>query len=151
MDMSLREKGAWASLIATAVVFVPYFRYVFGLFAAGELQPVRALAAFIGAAVYITVLMIVVGIVIALLSKREPADERDLAIEAKAYRIAYVLLSTSAMTAIVAIVFLGVVPVPKLRNEVLAPQFLSQVLLLCFVLAEAVRAITQIVCYRRGF
>ena len=68
----------------------------------------------------------------------------------QSYRIAYTVLSTTAMVAIVAIIFLGIVPVPKLRNEVLAPQFLSQVLLLCFVVAEAVRAVTQIVCYRRG-
>lgn len=148
--MPLREKGAWASLIATAIVFVPYFRYVFTLFAAGDLQPVRVLAAFVGATVYLTVLMIAVGIAIALLSRREPHDERDVAIEAKSYRIAYTVLSTTAMVAIVAIIFLGIVPVPKLRNEVLAPQFLSQVLLLCFVVAEAVRAVTQIVCYRRG-
>jgi uncharacterized membrane protein len=148
--MSLREKGAWASLIATAVVFVPYFRYVFRLFAAGELQPVRVLAAFVGAAVYLTVLMIAVGIAIELLSRREPQDERDVAIEAKSYRIAYTVLSTTGMLAIVAIIFLGIVPAPKLRNEVLAPQFLSQVLLLCFVVAEAVRAVTQIVFYRRG-
>jgi len=148
--MSLREKGAWASLIATAIVFVPYFRYIFRWFASGELDPVRVLAAFIGATVYLTILMIAVGIVIGLLSRQEPQDERDVAIEAKSYRIAYTVLSTTGMLAIVAIVFLGVVPVPKLRNEVLAPQFLSQVLLLCFVVAEAVRSVTQIVCYRRG-
>ena len=149
--MSLREKGAWASLIANAIVFVPYFRYIFRLFSIGELQPVRVLAAFIGAVVYLTVLMIAIGITIELLSRREPQDERDVAIEAKSYRMAYTMLTVSAMIAIVAIVFLGVVPVPKLRNEVLAPQFLSQVLLLCFVVAEGVRAGTQILCYRRGF
>ena len=148
--MSLREKSAWASLIATVMVFVPYFRYILGLFASGELQPVRVLAAFVGATVYLTLLSIAIGLVVELLSRREPRDERDVAIDAKSYRVAYAVLSAGGMFAVVMIVFLGVVPAPKLRNEILAPQFLSQALLFCFVLAEAVRAITQIVCYRRG-
>ena len=36
------------------------------------------------------------------------------------------------------------------QNGARTAEFLSQVLLLCFVVAEAVRAVTQIVFYRRG-
>jgi hypothetical protein len=149
--MTLREKGAWASLIATALVFVPYFRSIFTRFAQGTLNPGDGLGAFIGATIYLTVISIFFGIAVELLSRREPTDERDVAIDAKSYRIAYYVLSASGMTAVVVIVFLSVVPLQSVRDRTLAPEFLGQVLLFCFVLAEAVKSVAQIVCYRRGF
>lgn len=149
--MTLREKSAWATLIATVVVFVPYFRSIFTRFANGTLEPGAGLGAFIGATIYMVIVSIFFGIAIELLSRREPTDERDVAIDAKSYRIAYYVVSAAGMTAVVLIVFLSVVPLQVLRNRALAPEFLGQVFLFCFVLAEIVKSIAQIVCYRRGF
>ena len=45
MDMSFREKSAWACLVTTGVVFVPYFAFIFRLAGRGELIGVAVGAA----------------------------------------------------------------------------------------------------------
>ena len=37
MDMSFREKSAWACLVTPGVVFVPYFTFIAQLASRGEL------------------------------------------------------------------------------------------------------------------
>lgn len=149
--MTFREKSAWASLLATAIVFVPYFRDVFARFAQDSLQPEDVLGGFIGAVIYLTMLEIVAAIAVAILSRRSTTDERDAAIDARSFKGAYYVLSVSGMLVILAVTFLAVVPVSVIQDRALAPAFLSQVLLLCFVLAEAVKSLVQIVSYRRGY
>ena len=90
--MSFREKSAWTSLLATLVVFVPYFREIFSRFAQGDLSPAVALGGFIGASIYITVLSIVAEIAIGILSRPATTDERDMAIAARSYKTGYYAL-----------------------------------------------------------
>jgi hypothetical protein len=149
--MTFREKSAWCSLIATLVVFVPYFREIFSRFAQGNLSPAVALGGFIGASIYITVLSIVAEVAVSLLSRPATTDERDVAIAARSYKTGYYALMGGAMTAVVVIIALSVVPLDVVRDQALAPAFLGQVLLLCCVLAEFAKSVVQIVGYRRGF
>ena len=147
---SFREKSAWITLGVLLVVFVPYFSFIFQLFAAKHLLAGAVLGAFVAATVFMILLGCVSHIALAICSRSEHQDERDRTIELKSFRIAYGILAVTAFCAIGAIMLLalpyGDVPgVPWL-----APVFLSQVFFLCFVLAEVGKYLTQAICYRRG-
>ena len=141
--MSFREKGAWACLLITVAVFVPYFVQIFRLFARDELRASSIITGFFIASIWQVLLHVVAQIVIVTRSKREPRDERDAIIASKSFRHAY---------GVFAIFVWAVIMVPALirTGPLSAPAFISQMLFLCFVLAEATRCLTQVVCYRRG-
>ena len=141
--MSFREKGAWACLLLTVAVFVPYFAQIFRLFARDELKAGSVITGFFIASIWQVLLHVVAKVVIVIRSKREPRDERDAVIEAKAFRHAYWVFAYFAWCVIV-------IPVLPHPGQLLAPAFISQMLFLCFVLAEAARYLTQVVHYRRG-
>ena len=148
--MSFREKSAWASLAVVLVVYVPYFVYVFGLFGRLELKGGVLLGQFVGAVVFQVFLLIIVHIVIAIHSRQQQADERDRAIEARSYKIAYIVLIGSFFVVLPSAISLVFALQPALVSGLVGLPFLSQLLLLCFVTAEAVKYCAQIVCYRRG-
>ncbi len=148
--MSFREKSAWASLAVMLVVFVPYFVHIFRLFEEGKLDWNTVLGEFIGAVIFEVVLLIVVHIVFAVRAKEEEKDERDLAIESKSFKIAYFVLVSSAFVAIPCLIGVGFSMQPSGIDQMTSPVFVSQLLLLCFVAAEASKYVTQLVCYRRG-
>lgn len=136
--MSFREKLAWICLVTTILVFVPYFAYVFWLFAAGEPKLGVVLQAFVTAVVIQIVLSVVANIAIAAFRARvEPPDERDRAIDLRSLKISYYVLAVSVFLAIGYVL-------------VYSPLFISQMMLLCFVAAEVARYSTQAVCYRTG-
>ena len=148
--MSFREKSAWASLAVMLIVFVPYFTHVFRLFQRDELGMGTVIGEFIGAVVFQVVLMIVVHIILAICSRQDPKDERDRAIESKSFKIGYYVLVSACFGGIPFILLPIFASHPELALRLTALPFLSQVLLLCFVVAEAAKYITQVVCYRRG-
>ena len=83
-------------------------------------------------------------------SKPENRDERDAAIEARAYRYAYLVLSgLVGMLLLASKLILAALPVP-LDHQDEAP-FLFQLLLLSFVVAETIRYCIQVVGYRHGY
>ena len=146
--MSFREKSAWASFAVMLVVYVPYFVHVFSLFGRGELKDGALLGQFIGAVAFQVFLLIIVHIVIAIQSRQQQADERDLAIEARSYKIAYIVLIGSFFVVLPSAISLVLALKPALMSSLVGLPFLSQLLLLCFVTAEAVKYGAQIVCYR---
>jgi hypothetical protein len=148
--MSFREKGAWAYLITTLVVFVPYFVSVFSRLLQGDKNVGFILGAFIGATFFCIVLSIVFGIAIHVSSREEPYDERDVLVDAKANRNAYYVLLTLCFMAMGAVLFIPFffALLPSAPFVVLV--FASQVFFLCFVVAEIIKYATQVVCYRRG-
>jgi hypothetical protein len=148
--MSFREKTAWAGLISTLVVFVPYFLHVFGLASRSELEPGRVTGAFVALVVFSVVLGIVSGIVVAVTSKQEAKDERDAAIESRAYRYAYFVLATLCFTAVGMVSVLALVRPALPDGRLLAPMLIGQVFLFCFVAAESTKYLTQALSYRRG-
>ena len=150
ISMSFREKSAWASLAVMLAVYVPYFVHVFRLFRRGELKGGVLLGQFVGAVVFQVFLLIVVHIVIAIQSRQQQADERDRAIEARSYKIAYVALISSFFVALPSAISSVFALKPALASSLVGLPFLSQLLLLCFVTAEAMKYCAQIVCYRWG-
>jgi hypothetical protein len=148
--MSFREKSAWASLAVMLVVYVPYFVHVFRLFGRGELKGGVLLWQFIGAVAFQVFLLIVVHIVIAIQSRQQQTDERDRAIEARSYKIAYLALISSLFVVLPSAISLVFALQPALVSSLVGLPFLSQLLLLCFVTAEATKYCAQIVSYRLG-
>ena len=149
-NMSFREKSAWVCFITTLIVWIPYFAYVAQLFERGELTAGPIIAAFIGAVIFQTALGIVAFIVIAIRSREEPKDERDIAIESKAYKNAYVVLAFACIFAISWIIVYVVATGSEPAARLLTPTAISQMVLFCFVAAEATRYGTQAISYRRG-
>lgn len=148
--MSFREKSAWASLAVMLLVYLPYFVHVFRLFGRGELKGGVLIGQFIGAVVFQIFLLIFVHIVIAIQSRQQQADERDRAIEARSYKIAYLALISSFFVVLPSAISLVFALKPLLVSSLVGLPFLSQLLLLCFVTAEAMKYCAQIVCYRWG-
>ena len=143
-SMSFREKGAWACLLTTIAIFVPYFTQMFRLFARGELKTTSIITAFFIASFWQVLLNVVAQIVIAVRSRQEPKDERDSAIESKSFRHAYWIFAFFVWPVIM------VTPVSTLGGHLLTPALIGQMVFLCFVIAEVTRYSTQVICYRRG-
>jgi hypothetical protein len=87
----------------------------------------------------IVVIEVVYHIVIALTSKEEPKDERDILIEGKAYRNAYFLLVADLFMLMGTAVLFGLT------------SFLTvNLILFSVVVSEIVHSLTQLFLYRRG-
>src|ERR1039458_565450 len=95
MDLSYQEKSILGSLLAVVVVYGYYFAGVLHDLSHPEFGAGNV-ARLILAVVAIVVIEIVYHIVLALESKVEAKDERDILIECKAYRNAYFLLASGA-------------------------------------------------------
>lgn len=138
--MSFREKSAWIALTAYSVVFGGYFfqlwrawdeRYALGL----------SIGLMIGAVVMLIIISVSLTIGAAMLNRREanaPADERERMIDLKAERIASYTLSTGVVLLIGALL-MG-------WNSILV----ANLLLASMVISELVKALAQIIAYRRG-
>jgi Na+/H+ antiporter NhaD/arsenite permease-like protein len=146
MDMSFREKSAWACLVTTGVVFVPYFTFIAQLASRGELILPRVVVAFVAAVLAQIVLSSVYMTVIALRTRQEPRDERDTAIENRAFRGAHWTLVIALWIFVLGGGFLAPV-FPQLISVV----FVGQLALLSFVLSELVHYATLVHGYRRGY
>ncbi len=146
---SFREKTAWACFLITLLVWVPYFAHVLQLFRHNELTAGRVLGMFIGAVVVQVAIQIVAAVAIAIHSKEEPKDERDLAIEARAAKNAYFVLCSLVFMAgwiVWSVAAVG----EEAAGLAITPLLISQLVLFCFILGETVRFGTQVVSYRRG-
>ena len=138
MNLSYREKSIWGSLATTLVVYGYYFANVFSGTRPSQINRI-ALVRLMSAVFVIVVIEVVYHIVIALTSRVEPKDERDILIEGKAYRNAYFLLVADLFMLMGAIVLIGLTP------------FLTvNLLLLSAVVSEIVKSLTQLFFYRRG-
>jgi hypothetical protein len=138
--MPFREKSAWISLIAYGVVFGGYFVTVARVWderwAQGE-----SLGLMAGAVVALIILAIALNVVLALFNPREAsarADEREVMIELKAERLSSFTLS-AGVVCLIGTLLLG-----------WNPFLVANLLLGAMVIAEVVKAIAQIVYFRRG-
>jgi ABC-type Fe3+-siderophore transport system permease subunit len=150
-NTSYRELGAWASLIVTGFVYVPYFSWVLQRFLENRLAADDLLGVFLGAVFTQIFFLVGIHVALAILLKEEPRDERDRIIDAKSSHLAYNILSILSVVAAVWIVIGGVASasVPEVVRH-LQPILLSQVFLFLCILAETVKYLTQGICYRRG-
>ena len=137
MNLSYREQSIWGSLAITLIVYGYYFATVFSGAQPSQIDR-TALARLIGAVFVIVVIEIAYHILIALKSKVEPKDERDILIETKAYRNAYLLVA-DLFTLMGTVVVFG-----------LTPLLTVNLMLLSVVISEIVKYLTQLFFYRRG-
>lgn len=150
--MSPRELNAWIRLVSILIVFVPYVAYVLSLFAS-DAPIARVLCiAFLAASV---AFLIVVGVAEGLtrsLQVCQPTDERDRAIERFGMQVAYVALIVLVLGAISTYAVLGFMTPPSPDGTIATPSYAvaSQFVLISVIIAEALRHLTQVVCYRRG-
>ena len=150
-----RETLAWTCLATILFTYVPYYRHIYywvlrGVHKPGTPYPYDGLGVLSYAVVLQIVLLTLATSFITVWSKPENRDERDAAIEARAYRCAYLVLSGLVGTLVFAARFiLASFPVPVAHQDE-AP-LLFQFLLLSFVVAETTRYCVQVVGYRRGY
>ena len=140
--MSFREKAAWMCLLDTVFIWGAYFVYVFQLLADGRYESTGTLPVFIGAVALSALLNGFYEILTSAKLRKEPKDERDLAIEARSFRYAYHLLLISLAVVIFTPMFWW--------PASLALALKTELLLLCFCLAEATKFVTRVVGYRLG-
>ena len=102
-----------------------------------------AVDAFVAGVFIEIVVAVAAQVAISIRSQVEPADERDCAIQAKAFRNAYYVLTAAICLAAIVITFIGLAQAPTAAAA-------TQLILLCLVSSEAIRYATQVYCYRRG-
>ena len=146
MDLSYQEKSILGSLITIVVVYGYYFAAV--LRDAG--QPEFNLGRLVLAVIAIIVIEIVYHIVLAIESKPEPKDERDILIASKAYRNAYFLLATGAFLVIACVIMAGLARDAAPTRIIVTPFITVNLVLFFMVLAELMKLLTQLFYYRRG-
>ena len=149
-SMTMREKIAWISLISTVVVYVPYFTYVCRLALRQELFGWSLFFAFISAVAVQSAVIIVAYFACAFRQRHEPKDERDAAVEARAFHHGYGVLIVSCFALTIAVGLFFVMPVSRAGDRQFAALLIAQTVLLCCVLAEAVRYLSLALGYRRG-
>ncbi|MGA2904178.1 MAG: hypothetical protein ABSD98_10130 [Candidatus Korobacteraceae bacterium] len=149
MDLSYQEKSILGTLLAMLVVYGYYFANA--LRHAGESEfNGHSIGRLMFAVIAIVVIEIVYHIVLALESKPEPKDERDILIEGKAYRNAYLLLATGASLVIAYAIVVSLVGAVALTRTIITPFLTANLMLLLMVLAELMKLFTQLFYYRRG-
>ncbi|MDP5030151.1 MAG: hypothetical protein NWQ54_06100 [Paraglaciecola sp.] len=155
MDMSLKEKSTWVSLISTIGVFGYYFYGILGLVGLPvEVALDNALSLAIKIITIIVMLEIIFQSLLAVSHHREANlgnDERDKIFNDKSHRISYVVLVIGVFVTLGRIVIVEYNPSFTAElNSIQIPMLTAHILLLSFILAEVARFISLIFYYRRG-
>jgi len=149
MDLSYQEKSILGSLLAMVVVYGYYFASVLRDLGRPEFDG-GSIGRLVLAVIAIIVIEIAYQIVLAIESKAEPKDERDILIECKAYRNAYFLLATGAALVIACVIVAALARDAAPTRIIVTPFLTVNLVLLAMVLAELVKFLTQLFYYRRG-
>ena len=140
MNLSYQEKRIWINLSTQLLVYGVYFF---------ELWRNRVtVGALVEVIVAIAVLQIVLQSVLAITARRERKDERDVAIERRAYRNAYNIL-VGALLLCVSLLAVHAFD-PNIHHEFRpSPFHVINVLLFVLLVAEAGKLLSQLVLYRK--
>jgi hypothetical protein len=133
--MTFREKTLWATLIATAAIYLHYFIRVLQI---GDGDPGRVAGLFIGTVIVMIVVQIVVTAALAIHRRPERVDERDRGYALLATRVSYYVLMTGVWVALT---------VGALQ---LGAFWVVHAGLAAIVLGELARCGVQVYLYRRG-
>ena len=136
--MSFREKTAWISLLSMSGIYGYYFWSVIQSGPHRGGFQVGGLLATIVALVVVQVVLIVAVAIYKPSEAKAPRDERDKLISLKSTQIAYAALGTSVGFAC----FFGAMTPPIVFN--------TNALLFLLVTAEILRALCQVIQYRRS-
>ena len=142
MSITHKEITAWISLAITLVVYGYYFSQAPHTQTAADMTWL-----FIGAVVAVVVLQIVLQVIASILHRPEKTDERDRAIETKAYRIAYYVMA--AGVTLMVLQHLGFIPQVILPADLPLQARAVHALVLTLAAAEVIRCATIVFFYRR--
>ncbi len=149
MDLSHQEKSILGSLLAVVVVYGYYFASVLR-----DLSHPQFGAASVGRLIFAVVAFVVIEtvyrIVLALESKVEAKDERDILIACKAYRNAYFFLASGAFLVIACVIMADLMSEPAPTRIVMTPFLTVNLVLFFMALAELMKFVTQLFYYRLG-
>ncbi|ROQ20501.1 hypothetical protein EDC38_1107 [Marinimicrobium koreense] len=136
MSLSYREKSQWLMLLALILVYGHYFvRVIPGHGADVSDHQVWLIG---GTIIAIIILSVIGQVVLAILEKPEPSDERDQLIALRGTKIKSILLAVGAIGAITAAVTLT------------GNFWLVQILIFSLVLSEIADTAVQLYHYRWG-
>lgn len=146
MDMSYQERSILGSLLAMVVVYSVYFAGILRDIGRADFNG-GSLSRLIFTVIAIVIIEIVYHIALAIEGGVERKDERDILIECKAYRNAYLTLATGAGLVITYFIVAGLAGATRIP---LTPFLAVNVMLLFMVIAELTKSLTQLFYYRRG-
>ncbi len=146
----MREKCAWIFFVTTVAVYVPYFVYICRLLNSGKFRTDVVFNALIDAGIFQSMLAAAATAVFLFRQRKEPKDERDVALEACSFRYAYGFLAVSCFLLVMGIPLFSISPFGKHLPGGLIALLADQAVLLCFVGAEIVKYLTLALGYRRA-
>ena len=149
VPMSGREIGVWGALLSTLGIYAAFF----GMTASGAASGGDQVGLLIGLVVLQVVVLVVFHVGLAVWRGEEPADERDAAIGLRAERAGYAVLAFGVATLTILYLLWGAAagePDAGAGLRVPSVGMVGHGVLLCFVAAEVVKGLAQIVLYRRG-
>lgn len=139
MNTSFNEKSAWIQFLSLLVIGAIYGVSATNLMENGATNIGAFVPLLIKTGVLLILVMIVSHIVLAIITKPEKADERDLMITVKSLGGSSRVLEVCVLVAIIAII-----------NSV-SIVWVMHGLVISLILAELVMLAMQIIFYRRGF
>jgi len=149
MDLSYQEKSILGSLVAIVVVYGYYFATTLRHFGQASTES-ASLGRLVLAIVAIIVIETVYHIVLALESKPQPKDERDILIASKAYRNAYFFLYVGMALVMMCAFGLEALHAATSMRITVTPYLILNFVLLLMIAGEVVKFVTQLFYYRRG-
>jgi hypothetical protein len=156
MDMSLKEKSTWLSLLSTLGVFGYYFYNIVGLAGLPENDSLDiALALSIKTITAVVMIEILFQSLLAISNHREATlgnDERDKLFNYRSTSIAYSVLVCGVFLTLGRIVILEYNPsFDEGQSSWQIPLLTAHILLLSFIVAEVSRFAALIFFYRRAY
>jgi hypothetical protein len=149
MELSYQEKSILGSLLAMLVVYAYYFASAFRHLGQSQFDG-GTLGRLIFTVIAIIVIEIVYHIALAIRSRPQPKDERDVLIECKAYRTAYFAMFSGMSLVIAWLIVAGLASVAAPGRISVAPFLMVNLILLVLVLTELLKFLSQLFYYRRG-
>jgi len=147
--MSLRERKLWCELLIDVVIAVYYFSHALPLLAEPDPQ-FGAITALIGKCIGLAIVLAIIVFSLAHVDAPEqPSDERDQLFDARGNAIAYFTLlgCVSLMMVQVSVAELA----PDRAPFQMTPMVVVHLLLLSVILSSTVKAVVQLISYRRGY
>jgi hypothetical protein len=149
MDLSYQEKSILGSVLAMTVVYAYYFANAFRQIGQPQFDS-GTLGRLIFTVIAIVVIEIVYHVALAIRSKPQPKDERDVLIESKAYRTAYFTMFTGMSLVVTWLIVAGLADAAVPGKLSIAPFLMVNVILLVLVATELLKFLTQLFLYRWG-
>lgn len=153
--MSYKEKSIWVSFGLTLYLMYFYFSGLSELRISGSLTEPAFTALLFTTAIWLTVISIVVHSIAAILDHKEADkadDERDKLIELYGCRVGYYMLAFGVVASIIHSQlgqhFMGI---PSQSSALAGTVDFMHIIIMSYLIANAVKFSTQLFYYRRGF